>query len=57
MSLADLLKFESSEPFTEHQQELERIHLYLATKDPEDIRLVQRMAEVVLEELKESKRR
>lgn len=49
MSLADMLKFEISP--NDRQQELEKIHLYLAIRELADIRLARRVLQAVMEEL------
>jgi transcriptional regulator with XRE-family HTH domain len=55
VSLAELLRFEAPEPPTERQQELEKLYLYLATRDAADIRSVRRVVEAVIEELEKKK--
>ena len=55
MPLPDLVRFD--ETSTEHQRELEEIRLYLAAKDPEDVRFVRRVMEAVMEGLEKRKAR
>lgn len=55
LSLSELLHFDAPEHISEHKQELDKIHLYLATRDLAEIRLARRVLEAVMGELKDLK--
>jgi len=51
LSLSELLTFESSTPENAQRQELEQIHLYLATRDVKEIRIAKKVVEAVIKGL------